>query len=61
MLPPTIPAPPLARSLGFNVILDEGTIALADVLKESQITHLKCAAPSAFAFLSVPIETLALL
>ena len=40
----TILAPPLTHSLGGNGIGDEGASALAAVLKETQITKLKCAA-----------------
>jgi hypothetical protein len=40
----TIPTPPLACSLGGNTIRDQGASALAAILKETQITHMKCAA-----------------
>jgi len=40
----TIPTPPLARSLGGNSIGAEGATALAAILKETQITNLRCAA-----------------
>ena len=40
----TIPTPPLARSLGYNKIGDEGASALAAILKETKITSLGCAA-----------------
>ena len=44
-------------SLWDNNIGDEGALALAAILKETQITNLKCAAALAFAFLSGPIDT----
>ena len=44
------------RSLGYNKIGDKGASALA-ILKETQVTNLKCAAAPAFAFLSAPIDT----
>ena len=40
----TTPTPPLARSLGRNLIGDQGASSLAAILKETQITSLKCAA-----------------
>ena len=40
----TMLAPPLTRSLAENNIGDEGASALAAILKETQITHLECAA-----------------
>ena len=40
----TMLAPPLTRSLSENNIGDEGASALAAILKETQITHLECAA-----------------
>ena len=40
----TVPILSLACSIGGNGIGDEGASALAAVLKETQITHLKCAA-----------------
>ena len=43
MCPLTVP-PPVPRSIKHNDIGDKGTSALADVLKETQITTLKCAA-----------------
>ena len=52
---PPIPAPPLACSLRWNWIGEEGTSALAAILKETQITNLKCAA--ARAFVSMPVDT----
>ena len=52
-----MPAPHLARSLQGNSIGDKGASALAAILKETQITNLKCAAPRAFAFVSMPIDT----
>ena len=55
-----VPAPPLARSLECNDIKAEGTSVLAAVLKETQITNLKCAAtPEVFAFVSAPVDTFA--
>ena len=41
------------------MIGDDGTSALAAILKETKITNLKCAAtpPQAFAFVSAPIDT----
>ena len=55
---PPIPAPPLACSLRWNWIGEEGTSALAAILKETQITNLKCAAARAFAFVSFDTPTL---
>ena len=52
-----ISAPPLTRSLYDNDIGDKGASALAAILKETQITNLKCAAARAFAFVSMPIDT----
>ena len=43
MCPLTAP-PPVPRSIGLNFIGDEGASALAAILKETQITNLKCAA-----------------
>ena len=43
MCPLTVP-PPVPRSIGNNRIGDEGASALAAILKETQITNLKCAA-----------------
>ena len=37
------PTVPLAHSLGGNKIGDKGASALAAILKETQITNLKCA------------------
>ena len=52
------PIPPLARSLFGNGIGAEGATALAATLKETKITHLKCAAtPEVFAFVSAPVDT----
>jgi len=51
---------PLARSLGGNKIGDKGASALAAILKETQITNLKCAAARAFSFVSMPLDTAAL-
>ena len=54
----TILAPPLTRSLGANNIGVNGASALAAVLKETQITTLKCAAASKCSFfVSAPIDT----
>ena len=39
--PPTLP---MLCSIGWNGIGDKGASALAAVLKETQITNLKCAA-----------------
>ena len=44
-------------SLERNDIGDKGASALAAILQETQITNLKCAAPRAFAFVSMPIDT----
>ena len=45
-------------SLFDNNIGDEGASALAAVLKETQITTVKCAAaPEVFAFVSAPLDT----
>jgi len=53
-----IPTPPLARSLARNSIGDKFYVdALAAILKETQITNLKCAAAPVSAFLSMPIDT----
>ena len=43
-LAPIIPALPLARSLAWNSIGDEGATALAAILNETRITELRCAA-----------------
>ena len=51
------PILPLARSLYNNGIGAEGASALATILKETQITDLKCAAAQAFAFVSMPVDT----
>ena len=40
----TLPTAPIPRSIGSNFIGYEGASALAAVLKETQITNLKCAA-----------------
>ena len=34
----------LARSIGYNIITAKGASVLAAILKETQITKLKCAA-----------------
>ena len=47
---------PLAHSLDYNEIGDEGASALAAILKETQITHLECAA-APIACLSAPVDT----
>ena len=44
--------PPLARSFGGNFIECTGAFALAAVLKETMISHLKCAAAPALCSLS---------
>ena len=44
------PPPPLAHSLARTETGVEGASALAAVLKETQITNLKCVAARAFAF-----------
>ena len=53
------PIPPLACSLFGNGIGAEGATALAAILKETKITHLKCTAtPEVFAFVSAtPLTT----
>ena len=50
---------PLARSLWGNKIGVKGATALAAILNETKITHLKCAAARAFAFVSAPVDTFA--
>ena len=52
------PHPALARSIGLNGIGYEGASALAAILKETQITNLRCAAARVFAFVSMPIDTI---
>ena len=48
---PTLsPSPPLARSLGDNNIGYQGATALAAILKETQITNLRCAPPQSVCF-----------
>ena len=48
---------PVVRRLGVNQIKDTGASALAAVLKETQISDLKCAAaPRVFAFVSAPAD-----
>ena len=54
------PSPSSLGSLGGNSIGDEGASALAAVLKETNITKIRCAAPPVFAFVSAPVDTLAL-
>ena len=49
----------ISCSLYGNGIGAEGTSALAAILKETQITNLKCAAARAFAFVSAPVDTVA--
>ena len=44
-------------SLKDNNIGAKGASALAAILKETQITQLKCAAAREFAFVSMPIDT----
>ena len=57
----TVPILPLARSLDGNRLGDKGITALAAILNETKITHLRCAAISvAFAFVSAPVDMLAL-
>ena len=51
------PTLPLAHRLGGNAIGAEGASALAAILKDTQITQLKCAAARVFAFVSMPIDT----
>ena len=51
------PPLPLAHSLGANDIRADGATALAAILKETQITNLRCAAARVFAFVSMPIDT----
>ena len=46
----TVSILPLACSLGGNDIGDEAVTALAAVLKETQITNLKCATPPSVRF-----------
>ena len=49
---------PLACSLDRNRLGDKGATALAAILNETKITHLRCAAiPVAFAFVSAPVDT----
>ena len=48
---------PLTRSLYGNTIGAEGASALAAILKETQITELKCAAARVFAYVSIPLDT----
>ena len=59
----TVSILPLARSLDINRLGGKGITALAAILNETKITHLKCAAipPVVFAFLSAPVDTLATL
>jgi hypothetical protein len=54
---PAISLPPIPYSLGFNDIGAEGASALAAILKDTQITQLKCAAARVFAFVSMPLDT----
>ena len=52
------PDPSLARSLARNEIRAKGASALAAVLKEAQITNLKCAAtPECSPFCQRPFDT----
>ena len=52
---------PALRSLWSNHIGAEGASALAAILKETQISDLKCAAaPRVFAFVSAPVDMLVL-
>ena len=48
---------PSLCSLKYNDIGAEGASALAAILKETQITQLKCAAARVFAFVSMPTLT----
>ena len=57
---PAISLPPIPYSLGFNDIGAEGASALAAILKDTQITQLKCAAARVFAFVSMPVDMPAL-
>ena len=50
-----IPALPLVCSLGWNSIGAEGASALAAILKETQITTLRCAAPECSHFCQRPL------
>ena len=52
---------PSLCSLKYNDIGAEGASALAAILKETQITQLKCAAARVFAFVSMPVDMPALL
>jgi hypothetical protein len=47
---------PSLCSLGYNRIGADGASALAAILKETQITQLKCAAARVFAFVSMPAD-----
>ena len=40
----------LARSIGSNKIGDQSASALAAILKETQITNLRCASPQSVCF-----------
>jgi hypothetical protein len=51
------PTLPLAHRLGGNDIGAKGATALAAILKETQITNLRCAAARAFAFVAMPADT----
>ena len=58
LLSDTIPAPPLIRSLYRNRIGDEGALALAAILEETQIQELECAAsPERSLFCQRPIDS----
>ena len=61
-MPALSPSPyyPSLGSLYTGNIGDEGASALAAVLKETKITNLKCAAAPKFAFVSAPVDMLAL-
>ena len=48
---------PFAHRLRVNNIGAEGASALAAILKETQITNLRCAAAPEFTFMSMPIDT----
>ena len=52
----TVPILPLTCSLDGNRLGDKGITALAAILNETQITHLRCAdIPVVFAFVSAPV------
>ena len=60
LLSHTLP-PPIPCSLEYNDIGAEGATKLAAILNETKITNLKyAAAPDVFAFVSAPVDMLAL-